>query len=247
MSLADKLTTIAENMPKVYEAGKDKILSDMWETIQQGGDRTDYEYAFRRWKLSKDIFKPKYDIRPTGSCRYLFQYTEGEPLDLIEIEKECGIVFDFSGATTLAGLLQHAMVSTINIIDGGNSLSINYIFSPSRVTYYNVIKRINKLIVNASTTYTNSFDKAYGIEHCVFEGVIGQSGLDTSACTLLDKESIISVINTLSAETNSLSVTLSKTAVDKAFETSEGANNGSTSTEWTTLIGTKSNWTISLA
>jgi hypothetical protein len=33
-------------------------------------------------------------------------------------------------------------------------------------------------------------------------------------------------------------------AVNKAFETSEGANDGKTSTEWETLIGTKTNWTI---
>ena len=42
-------------------------------------------------------------------------------------------------------------------------------------------------------------------------------------------------------------ITFSKTAVNKAFETSAGANDGSTSAEWLALVGTKPNWTISLA
>jgi hypothetical protein len=44
-----------------------------------------------------------------------------------------------------------------------------------------------------------------------------------------------------------ISATLSKTAVDAAFETSSGAKNGSSSTEWKNLIATRPEVTISLA
>ena len=63
----------------------------------------------------------------------------------------------------------------------------------------------------------------------------------------LSKDSIISIINALSTATSDLPITLSITAVNNAFETSPGAADGSTSEEWTALIATKPNWTISLA
>ena len=51
----------------------------------------------------------------------------------------------------------------------------------------------------------------------------------------------------LSTTTTGLTVTFSKTAVDKAFETAEGANDGSTSPEWLALVATRPNWGIGLA
>ena len=59
--------------------------------------------------------------------------------------------------------------------------------------------------------------------------------------TKLNKESITSVINRLSSGANGLTVTLSLTAVNNAFE---GGRDG---TEWQTLIATKPNWTIAYA
>ena len=245
MSLADKLTTIAENQPKVYEAGKDKMLSDMWDGIQNDGKRTTYTRAFANMRISKDMFKPKYDFKFINS-QYLFIDATGDILDLDAIEKECGIVFDFSNATVVNATFQYAPVEKANIINASKATSLNYLFAGNNNLNPSKIKWVNKLIVNPSATYTNAFNYCTLLEHIVFEGTIGVSGLNMSSCVLLDKESLESVINTLSAETSGLSVTLSKTAVNKAFETSEGANDGSTSTEWTTLIGTKSNWTISL-
>jgi hypothetical protein len=64
--------------------------------------------------------------------------------------------------------------------------------------------------------------------------------------TKLSKDSIISIINALSTTTSGLSITLSKVAVNKAFETSEGANDGSTSAEWLNLIATRPNVSFNL-
>ena len=112
--------------------------------------------------------------------------------------------------------------------------------------YYCTAKYIEKIIVSASTQYNNTFRFFQNIEHCPFEGVIAQNGVDFTQSTKLDKESLSSVITCLSSTTTGLKVTLSKIAVNKAFETSEGANDGSTSAEWLALVNTKTNWTISL-
>jgi hypothetical protein len=92
----------------------------------------------------------------------------------------------------------------------------------------------------------NTFHYAYDTEHIGFEGIIAQNGLNLQWSTKLDKESHVKLVNTLSSTTSGLSVTVSQTAVNKAFETSEGANDGSTSQEWLNLIATKPNWTISI-
>ena len=106
---------------------------------------------------------------------------------------------------------------------------------------------IDKLIVDENTTYTGWFNSTTNLQNLTIEGTIAQKGFSVSACTKLSRASIENIINALSTETNALTVTLSKTAVNNAFETSEGAADGRTSAEWATLIATKTNWTIALA
>lgn len=78
-----------------------------------------------------------------------------------------------------------------------------------------------------------------------FQGVIGLS-LDLSEAPVLSAASIENVISCLSGSTSGLTLTLSAAAVNAAFETAEGAGDGSQSAAWAALIATKSNWTISL-
>jgi hypothetical protein len=66
--------------------------------------------------------------------------------------------------------------------------------------------------------------------------VIGQKNFNVHWSPKLSKASIESIINALSSTTSGLTVTISKTAKEAAF----------TSAEWSALIATKSNWTISL-
>lgn len=62
----------------------------------------------------------------------------------------------------------------------------------------------------------------------------------------LSKDTITNIMNCLSPSVSGKTLTLPRTAVDKAFEVTVGANDGSTSVEWLTLIGEHSNWTVSL-
>jgi hypothetical protein len=100
------------------------------------------------------------------------------------------------------------------------------------------IKRIPKLIFSGATNVSNMFLGCTKLEELYCEGELTINGLDLSACTKLNKASIESVIGVLSDTTSGLSVTLSKTAVLNAF--------GSLDDEWTTVAGSKLNWTINL-
>jgi hypothetical protein len=76
------------------------------------------------------------------------------------------------------------------------------------------------------------------------EGCI-KANIDFGYCPL-NKASIVSVLGGLDHGKSGLTLTLRLDAVNKAFETSEGAMDGSTSDEWLALAATKPSWTISL-
>lgn len=67
------------------------------------------------------------------------------------------------------------------------------------------------------------------------------------ASTFLSDESIQSIFGGLNSEVTGQTLTIPRNAVKKAFETSEGANDGDTSAEWLALKDTKPNWTITLS
>ena len=79
-----------------------------------------------------------------------------------------------------------------------------------------------------------------------FSGILSRNfGFDATVVEL-SKDSIESIMNCLSADATDQTLTLPLTAVNTAFETSEGAADGSTSAEWLALVAAHSNWTISL-
>lgn len=71
MSIAEKLTTVAENVPKVYEAGQKAEYDRFWDIFQENGKRTNYTSAFCYGGWTDDTYNPKYTIRPT-SCNQMF-------------------------------------------------------------------------------------------------------------------------------------------------------------------------------
>lgn len=102
---------------------------------------------------------------------------------------------------------------------------------------------IRKIITNPGTTYKDAFK---GCESLVNIEMAGTCGKDISFpdSPLLSKESIISIKNVLSDETDSLTVTFNKTAINNAFGID--IDDESTYTdEWNTLRESKSNWTFS--
>ena len=252
MSLQDKLTTIAENVSKVYEAGKKAQYDAYWDAFQINGTRSSYYSAFDKYHFNSDIFYPKYDIRVVGSGERMF-YAWADNLlgnqlyfDLSTRLQECGVVLDTSEATNLSNAFAYSSFSSIPTIDvTALTSAASGLFSNA---YGNNLYQmtIEKIIVNENTVYTSWFSNNTALKSVRFEGTIANT-LSLSLCIRLDKASIINVMEHLSTTTSGLSVSLPKTAVDREFETSAGAADGSTSAEWQALIATRSNWTITLS
>lgn len=256
LSVTEKLVMIAENEQRVFDAGRRKghteqvdynaslnaFLDAFWDTLQVNGNRTTYNHAFCFW----DSFAlyPKYNISGFADISYGFYKMGGEPFDLAKRFQDCGIVFDTSAATNPNGIFRESVVTRVPELNLTNASEIQQ-------TFYLCEKlvTVDKLVLSTTQRqyFSNTFTNCYALENLIIEGVIGNNGFNVQWSTKLSHDSIVSIINALSTTTtNRLTVTLSKTAVAKAFETSEGANDGTTSEEWLNLSATKSKWIISL-
>lgn len=91
MSIAEKLTTIAENQQRVYDAAYDKSKNDFWDVFQNYGERKGYQAAFREWGSAE--IAPKHQVKPSSS--YITNmFTNAKLITKLEAQH-----FDLSGAT----------------------------------------------------------------------------------------------------------------------------------------------------
>lgn len=245
MAIADKLTQIAENEINVYNSGKSKGYSDgfeegkkaeydaFWDAFQQNGNRTDYDFGFGGKGWIDETFKPKYPLKPSSSA-YMFR---GSTLaELPEIDFVTNNCFNFYGTFFNASNLKR--VGDIYSIKAGNIGELFYGCQSLEST--------GVITVKEATSYGSSFYNCFNLANIIFDGVIGND-INFQWSTKLSGQSIKNIIEHLSDTASGKTLTLSKTAVDKAFEEGEGANNGSQTQEWEWYLGTKPNWTISLA
>lgn len=248
MSIAEKLTEIAEGLPDVYDAGKDYQNNELWKAITANGTRTDYSGAFRYQQWNKNNFIPTCDITPTNAS-YMFRSldptTNDLQIDMEELEKKQGIKFDFSKCTNFTQSFSGGLFGALNVIDMSSCTSENtYAFYGGYTE--RKLKRINKLILGENTKPHNLwFGYCYKLIHIGFEGILTKNGLDVSSCVQLDKESITKLIGILSSSTSELTVTFSTAAVNTAFGID--VNDEATypeGSEYYTLRNTKSNWTF---
>lgn len=230
MSIADKLTTIAENQQKVFDAGKTKEWSDFWNAYQKNGNRTSYGYAF--WEWYPECFKPKYDIRPTACQNMFYNFNQNNTdVSLKQLLQEAGVVLDTSNSTNLQNMFAYSNISEVGVIDASNASKLEQVFWHARG-----IVTVDEFIIkdDGSQATTKLFFGATKLTNITIKGVFGNS-IDMSECPL-SKASFISVINALSSTTTGKTASFKKSAKEAAF----------TADEWAALIATKSNWSFSL-
>lgn len=232
MSIADKLTTIAENVPKVYDAGKKAEYDAFWDAHQCDASGTPlkvcrYMFAGNGWHDAN--FKPKYKMEPTNA-EGMFRYSSCQ-YGLYDNKDK----FDFSNCTTLSQAFAYSgtlkKIGTVDTRKTSSASDLNYLFANSTA-----LEWIDKLIlkVNGTQTFTNTFSNANALVHIDVEGVIGND-VDFKSCPL-DKASFESVVSALSDTVTGKTITFKKTAKEAAF----------TADEWVTLTATKPNWTFNL-
>lgn len=237
MSIAEKITKIAENEKKVYDAGKKSEYDAFWDSYQDNGKRTDYSLAFGGAGWNEEIFKPKYAIAPTNAYMMFYQNKSIKDLSAVSI--------DTSKCTNFQYTFSAPALTKIGVVD---TTSANGLFQ----TFYNStsLVEIEKIILKPSTssakqTLSQVFNLCSSLEKVEFEGEIKTNGFNVQWSTKLNKSSIISIINALSDTTSGLSVTLSKTAVNNAFGIDvDDQTTYPEGSEYYTLRHSKDNWTV---
>ena len=233
---------ISEGIEQGKEIGAKEEYDKLWNGLQNYGNRTDYEYAFFGESWNDNTFYPKYDMILGNGWSATCMFRKSLITNLKQRLEECGVRLDTSKNQDFPQVFYQSQILVIPTIDMSNA---DYGSDLCFANCY-VLETIEKIIFSEKTVISRMFANCVELQEVIFEGVIGQNGLDLQWSTKLSKVSWQSIIGVLSASTTGLSMTGSLASVNKAFETSEGANDGSTSTEWLNLIATKPNWSIKL-
>lgn len=234
MSIAEKLITVAENVPKVYKAGQRSEYDRFWDDFQKEGSRNAYQYAFSNW--NGEYIKPKYKIAPTsGGMQQMF--CSNTKLKKIEAK-----YFDFSNlpAATYASADLYYTFQFCSNLEEIEDVGISVNFFTGTFHDCKKLHTIAKLRVNENTQFnTNPFYSCFALEEIRFEGVIGKS-LDIHWSTKLSMMSLSSIVGCLSKTVSGQTITLPTTA-------RATYDNATISGSWDNLVKQYTNWTFAYA
>lgn len=164
-----------EGYSEGIEAGKQANLTALWEAIQNGGKRTDYNnYPFRYF--TDVIFAPIYDIAPTSAQ---YEFASCYVTNLKKILDERGVKLDTSKMPNLYYFALASKITHFGIISAENAYVVQHVFRNCSNLVY-----VEKLIcAEKNTSYAYSFTGATKLTAITFEGVIPVS-IDLSPCPL---------------------------------------------------------------
>lgn len=145
MNIAEKLTTVAENQQKVFDAGKSEEQRVFWENFQQGGARKSYNTAFQQWR---DIcYNPIYPFIEITNASNMFNSCNivdtKVPVDLTTIPSSNNMNAVFAYSTALKTI---------------NKLIVN-----ENTTYNNWFPYCNRL---ANITFEGTIGKSIDFKDC---------------------------------------------------------------------------------
>lgn len=209
-----------------------------WSAYQQDGKPKSYMFAFATDRWTDETFKPKYDIIASG-IGYMFR--SSGITDLKGILQQRGFKITCSSGSVEYFAQGSALTSVPEMeIEGGLTVFTNAF---NGCTALVSVDKLN-LSTTALCECKNAFRNCTALTEIRFNSGIRPHELNFAQSTAMSRESFASqnedgkgygLIPAL-ADGVSGSITVSQAAVDANF----------TSTEWKTLTGTKTNWTISL-
>lgn len=243
---------MAEKIAEVTSAAKNDGIRAMWEALQAGGTQ---EVPLKSRAFTKETYKPLYDVKPTScydwssNCppfAYVPDLTRDEQVDIVELEKEQGIVFDFGSATTAN--YDRAFVGALfkrwNVIDISKAKNLALTFYGGYLPVNNrrelAPTRIERLICGETNVFaTTAFQYAVGYEYIGFEGTIASSiNLSWSPLCPESMKMAIMCLKDYSGTENELTYTIKfSDTCWIALEEDSAAPNGGTWENYVTSLG----------
>lgn len=223
-----------------FEEGKKAQEREWNDRYQANGIRLGYNYAYAGEGWDDITFNPTQDIEPT-SASHIFSATR--ITDLKSKLEKLGRKLDMSQCISLPYFCYGGALTRIPLLDVSKITDLQYfIYNCPDLVY------IEKIILNSEGNQklaNTTLGICPNLVEVRFEGVIGQNGLNVQWSKKLSKASWQSIIGCYAVDLT-ISMTGSLASVNSAFETSKGANDGSTSAEWLSLIATRPNVAFNL-
>ena len=218
-----------------YEAGKaEGVKSEydrFWGIVQSKSiERNEFMYMFAYWAW--EYGDPKEPIVIDGAGTVIAgMFYNCRKLKTINAQK-----FDFIKVNSASNLFTDCR--SLESVPKINLCSTNLTSAYSNCYKLLTIGLLDVSGLNTIAGLNSTFYACYALEDIgEVRGQISQNGLNLQWSTKLNTATFIRIVNALSLDTNGLTVTFSHTAKNNAF----------TDAEWAELIGTKPNWTFSLA
>ena len=206
--IAEKLTTIAENQQKVYDAGFEKgqqaEYDRFWDAYQQNGNRTDYQTAFSGVGWTAESFKPKYNIAPQ-SAYMMFRNSRIE-VDLPALLASLGVTMNTSKCVNFQYAFfgsRFTRLGEINVTGIGAATPLSNTFESC--SYLHTIDKF--VCVEQNRFATNTFASCKVLENITFDGTIGTS-INFAQSPVLSADSVQSIIDHLKDLTGQTAQTL---------------------------------------
>ena len=262
-TIAEKLTQIAENEPKVYDAGYNKGKAEGDTEGYNRGHATGYEEGkaegIEEGKQSEyDAFWDHYQKNGNrtyydnafadggnegGRWRYNVTYKPKypiKPISAMNMYSYSALPYEAIAAVDFSKCKD--FYCCFNYYKGGTQFPPLDLRVATRTQnlfgWSTKIQEVEELWVAESTPYQAIFGGCTNLTEVRFNGTIGQNGLSFKDSTLLSKASIENIIGCLSDTTTGLTVTFALDSVTSRFDSMK---------EWEELMATKPNWTIALA
>lgn len=257
-AIAEKGVEVPQGTPTSKYADKiSEISSSLWDLIQNKLEQKDggilafsgmpsWVFEDMPETLVIDISGAYYNLYP----RTFYQASiNTDTIDLQEKMGENGVII-FRGGTSISQLFYNANISKLPkiIFTGtptGQAGATIHVFNSKQLTDIKEIQFAPNSRFDSGANLTPTFNGAVNLKHIIFTNTIVSNNINIKDCPL-DKASIESIVSSLDDGASDKTCTFKLSAVNTAFETSEGAGDGSLSEEWAELMQTKSNWTISL-
>lgn len=241
MSIAEKLTTIAENEQKVYDAGKKLQYDKFWDNFNNCAENWDYRYAGLGW--CKMNFRPTKDIVVSGRTFARHGWNRNELYDLAEHLNSLGVKI-----TKMTSARESFMYcTTFSRLPELDASRCTYFYD----TFYGMTRlvTIDKYILNTDIATTWNGDLFHNCNRLVninMEGsIIGKSiSFSYSPLSVESMKSIISCLKDFSAEETadnhySYAIVLSSACVTALEAEGATAEYNGTACTWVELIDNK--------
>lgn len=221
-----------------FDEGKQAEVVKRWNEYTANNTRTNFDYAFYGSGWNDETFNPPFDTIKVGRAGYMFK-------DCLIAKSAHLKKLDFASCINFIQTFMQSQIEELGIIDTSNAGAgfggLNQTF-----IYCSNLKKIEKVILPKTSVSIDGFGYCNSLTEIRFDGTAASS-FNLQWSTALSKESITNIINALSDSTSGLTVTLSKKAVQFAFDDGAPPMAGQDSDEWKALVATKPNWTINLA